>query len=215
MRIYAFGGLGVDEKVFEHFRIDGDLIVVKWMTPQPKESLSNYVKRLLPEIDTTEPFILLGVSFGGIVAVELSHILRPEKTIIISSITSVKELPVLYRWVGKIDIISWLPDSLLKPPPMIMNWLFGVSKKKDKALLAQIMKDTDTVFLRWASDKIMHWDNRKEPPNLIRIHGDKDHVLPMVKVAEKIILEGGGHFAIVTHTDKINIIINKLIEGLE
>jgi len=212
MRIYAFGGLGVDEKVFQNFYLNYDLIVVKWPAPAPNESFKRYVNRLILSIDTTQPFILMGVSFGGMVAVELSCMLQPEKTIIISSVASAKELPIIYRWFGKMNILSWLPDSLLKPPMFIMNWLFGVSHQKDKALLSKIVDDTDIHFLRWASDKIMRWDNSKIPSNLFRIHGDKDRILPVMKVADNYVIEEAGHFMVVTHADRISAVINKKIE---
>ena len=40
-----------------------------------------YAKRMAGKINTEEEFGILGVSFGGLVAVEMSKILKPKMTV--------------------------------------------------------------------------------------------------------------------------------------
>jgi esterase/lipase len=81
--------------VFRNLELpDYEMIPIKWLTPRAGEHLKEYVKRLLPQIKTdTEP-ILMGLSFGGIVAIEISKLIKTHKVIIISSIKTYHERPV-------------------------------------------------------------------------------------------------------------------------
>ena len=211
MRIIAFGGLGVDKKVFEHFDIDVELIVIEWLIPLENEDFQNYLSRLSEVIPTDKPFVLLGVSFGGMVAVELSKSLNPELTILVSSVARRNEVPWLYRCLGKLKLTSWLPTVFLKPPMFLMNYFFGVTKKTEKQLLREIINDTDLTFLRWAIGNILNWENEEIPHNLIRIHGTRDKILPMIKEVDNYAIDGGGHFMIVSHSKRISDLINDKI----
>ena len=44
------------------------------------EELASYSKRLSEQIDQSEPFILIDVPFGGMIAVEILQFLKPIKT---------------------------------------------------------------------------------------------------------------------------------------
>jgi len=69
MKIYLIGGLGADERVFKYLKLDCETQVIKWLEPKQKETIISYSKRLLKQINQEENFALLGVSFGGIIAI--------------------------------------------------------------------------------------------------------------------------------------------------
>lgn len=119
------GGLGADERVFKFLKLNCDFEIIKWINPEPKEELESYVNRLLKQINQDEEFGILGVSFGGIVAIEISKIIKPKKLILISSVESSSQLPKSYVSIGKTRILNLIPNSLIKPPKQIMGFLFG------------------------------------------------------------------------------------------
>jgi pimeloyl-ACP methyl ester carboxylesterase len=207
MKAYCISGLGADERVFQELNIKHQLIPVHWLTPLAEESMEDYCRRLLLQIDTSEDFILIGVSFGGMVACELNRYITPYQTIIISSAAQAKELPFLYKLMGKISLSTWLPDFMLIPPTFILSYLFGAETLAHKKMLAAISEETDRRFARWAIDKIIHWKNDTLPKHLIRIHGDKDKVLPYIS-SEAYIIKGGEHFMIVNRAEEISELIN-------
>lgn len=209
MKIFAFGGLGVDKKVFTNLNLKDELIIVEWIATAKNEGLKSYLKRISKNISTDSPFALLGVSFGGMVVVELSKMLNPDLTIIISSAAHYKELPFIYRLFGKTNLLSLIPHSLLRPPVFLMHYLFGVANKDEKALLKQIIQETDTRFLKWALGIIINWNNTQIPRRIYRIHGNKDRIIPCPKNTESEIMKGEGHFMIVTQADTISDFINK------
>jgi hypothetical protein len=67
----GIGGLGADEMDFKYLIQTHECFPVTWIKNEPGEELSSYVLRLQNQIDTSKPFALLGVSFGGLVAQEL------------------------------------------------------------------------------------------------------------------------------------------------
>lgn len=75
-KVYILSGLGADERVFKYLDFkDLDITFVQWIKPKPHEKLMDYVERLREQIKQDNP-ILIGLSFGGIVAAELAKIIR-------------------------------------------------------------------------------------------------------------------------------------------
>src|SRR5438046_2594666 len=98
--IYCFPGQGSDKRIFDSLTISPDyqVKVIEYGTPQKHATMNSFARELAKQIDTTKPFVLLGVSLGGMICVELSEILKPEKTILISSAKNRNELPDRYTF---------------------------------------------------------------------------------------------------------------------
>lgn len=211
-KIYIFSGLGVDERVFENIDF-GNLNVefVKWIKPEKNENIENYAQRI-SKIITVENPILIGLSFGGMIATEISKFLKTEKVILIASAKTRNELPWFYKIAGNLRLNKLVPNYILKQQNFIINWLFGIHSKSEKLLLRNIIKDTDLDFLTWAVNEIVNWKNVKAPGNYIHIHGNKDYVLPITNQKVDYIIENGGHFMTVNKAKEIEVIIKKLCE---
>ncbi len=89
-----------------------------------------------------------------------------------------------------------------------MNYLFGA---KNKELLKKILKDTDPHFAKWAINAMTTWRNVNAPKNLIKIHGNKDLLIPVKRDSHTFVVKNGHHFMIVDRADEINQIINNEI----
>lgn len=151
---------------------------IDWIKPTKNEKLKNYAKRISEKITTQKP-IIIGLSFGGILAVEISKQIELEKLILIASAKTKLEIPKTYRLLGKLRLDKLIPTKLLKNSNAISNWFFSITNEDDKRLLKQILKDTDTEFLSWATNEILNWQNIEEPKNYIHIHGTSDRILPI------------------------------------
>ncbi|MBL3657687.1 hypothetical protein [Fulvivirga sediminis] len=104
MKIYAISGLGADERAFYKLQLQYPIVHLPWKTPLLGDSLRTYAQRFVNDIDDSKPFALLGLSFGGMVVVEIGKILKPEKTIIISSAPTKNELPNSLRIIGRLGL---------------------------------------------------------------------------------------------------------------
>ncbi len=206
-KIYILSGLGVDKRVFDNIDF-GELNVefIDWIQPLKRESLKSYAKRISEKITGNNP-TLIGLSFGGIVAVEISKIIQTKKVILIASAKTRNELPGIYHFAGKLKLNKLIPNALLKKQNFVTNWFFGIETESEKQLLRTILKDTDPNFLSWAINEIANWKNIESPNNCIHIHGSKDRIIPFKNVPADFTIENGGHFMTVNRSKEIEVLI--------
>lgn len=210
--LYLFSGLGADERVFDDLDFsEYGSTFIQWIQPFKNESIEDYAKRILVQIKTPNP-ILIGLSFGGMMAIEVAKLIKTEKVILIASAKTKFEIPLYYRLIGKTNIHRIVPASLLKQANFISNWFFGTENSKDKVLLANILRDTDPIFLKWAMDKIVNWQNVEIPQNVKHIHGTADRILPLKFVSAGVIIKGGGHLMTVNKAIELDFEIKKLLQ---
>lgn len=211
-QIYLLSGLGADFSVLQDLDFSGyNATFIEWIQPLENELIESYAKRLIEQIKTKNP-IIIGLSFGGMMAVEIGKLINTEKIILIASAKTKFEIPFYYRFVGNLGLHKLMPVNLMKRPNLISNWLFGTASVEDKVLLANVLRDTDAKFLKWAIDKIVNWQNVIIPLNLKHIHGTLDRILPFRFVSANVKIDGGGHFMTINKVNKLNREIRKLIE---
>lgn len=203
-KLYLIGGLGTDERVFKYLHLNIKTKIIQWIEPEHKEEISAYAIRLCKQINQNEEFGIVGVSFGGIMAIEISKHIKPTKLMLISSVETKNQLPQKYLLLGKTQILKLIPNSLIKPPQPIFNFLFGA---KNKELLKEIIRDTNPKFIRWALNTIINWTNEAKSSEVIRIHGTKDKLIPLKGRAIEV--KNGGHFMIVDRAEEISNLINE------
>ncbi len=214
--IYILSGLGADERMFKHFHFPENYIVhhVKWIEPlKSNEQVRTYVIRLLEQISTPRP-IIIGLSFGGLVACEIMKLIYIDKLILISSFKTKHEVPWYFRALGIFRLHRIVPTRLFKQSSTLTNWFFGVSSKEHQLLLKDILKQTDPKFLRWAINVILTWDNEFVlDKKTIHIHGSKDRLIPFGEVDAMYKIEDGGHLMVLDKANEINGIILNLLKN--
>jgi hypothetical protein len=163
------------------------------------------------KINTEEEFGLIGVSFGGLVAVEMSKVLKPKMTILISSTETKEGLRGVYKLMGKTNLASLVPSKLFDMPRGIAKLLFGTEETE---LLNNILDDTDNRFTKWAVNELINWKNETKIGNCLQLNGTKDKLIPPNKTENQILIEGGKHFMIVDKANEISNIINNELKDL-
>lgn len=214
MNLYFISGLGVDKRVFYKLKLPSyfSLYYIDWIEPKFKEPVAQYAQRLSRVIDTTGPFSLIGLSFGGMMACEIAKFLQPVQTIIISSASNKKELPPYYKWIGFLGLNKFIPYNFLKKPNLLFHWLFGIQTAEEKVLFRQILKDADTAVLKWSLHTILNWQNVSVPPGLIHLHGNKDKVLPVKYTQPTYIIKGGEHFMVHSRAAEISRLLTAVLK---
>ena len=212
-KCYLLSGLGTDGTVFQYLDFEGvEVEYMEWLPPLPKETLPAYAKRMTQKITTPHP-ILVGLSFGGMVAMEIAKQIPVKKVILISSAKERKELPWFYRFSAKLKLQKILPYTLIKRTNGFTYWLFGATSAHEKALLKEIFRKTPTTFLKWAINAILTWKNTEISTHILHIHGDKDRILPYKNVKDTFRITGGGHSMIVNKAHEITPLINKFLNN--
>ncbi len=213
VHIYYFSGLGADSSIFTKMDLKHQFqSFIEWEETTIGESIADYAAKLLPQIDQNKQIILIGVSFGGMVAIEVAKQIAVEKIFIVASVKQTKELPPYYRLAGNLRLNKLVPASLFKMSSPITNFAFSVASKEEKRILKNILHQTDENFLKWAMGRIVVWKNEQIPDNLVHIHGTKDNIMPIRYIKNCIRVKGGGHLMIYQKAAQISQLINTIID---
>ena len=211
--IYCVSGLGADERVFQRLKLEGyQPVHIRWVEPEMKESITDYAKRLTEQIKSDCP-ILVGLSFGGIIAVEIAKQIDTKKVILISSTKNQQEVPFYFL------IFRWLPIHLLLPAKIMLwfgqllaSWFFSLETLAERKLFKAILSDTNAKFMKWAIHQVVVWRNELIPNNIYHIHGCSDRIFPYKFVREDFSVEKGGHFMIMNQAEYISQLIQKIVD---
>lgn len=206
MRLYTISGLGADQRVFNYLNLDHELIPLPWIKHRPGDTLRSYAMRLAEGIDQREPFGIVGLSFGGLVAVEISKELSPNAAILISSVETRDELPIWIRLIGKTKVLYPIPVALLKPPIWLMKYVFSTNRSD---LIEAISHDTNWEFAKWCAMRLCEWNNRTRIEKALKISGSRDRLLPPGKDPSIKIVRNTGHFMIVDRAEAVSGLINE------
>ena len=205
--IYIISGLGADKRMFQNFSFEGyNVIHIDWILPLENETLQNYALRISENIKD-ENAILIGLSFGGIISVEISKIKKFKKVFLLSSAKTKFEIPFYYRFLGKLNLLRIIPSSILKRVNSLTYLVFGAKTNAEKSLLEDIVRNTDEKFLKWALHQIMNWKNEIYSENIVHIQGDSDLILPHIFVKYDYLIKCGTHFMTLNQSKEIETII--------
>ena len=210
--IYIFSGLGADERIFKNIDFSNfNPIHIQWEEVSKGESIEEYARKTIQHQIHEQSPILLGVSFGGMLAIEVAKQISFDKVVIISSIKTSNELPFYLKGIGRTSLNKTIPNFFLRHTNTFIYHLFGTKTKEEKLLLKNIMLETDEKFLRWAIGIVLSWKNQVVPKGLIHMHGDKDKLFPINYIQEKTTIKGGGHFMVFSKAKEISALLNQVL----
>ena len=211
-KIYCISGLGADEGAFSRLDIKGyQLTYIPWLLPEKNESINAYAKRMSVVIIDENP-IIMGLSFGGMMAIEIAKLLPVNKIILISSITSMDELPVWMRRVAMFNLNKFFTMRSHKVLEPIQNRLLGVSKNSAEIeMVRNYRKNAPILYTTWAVNEVINWRNDFKHPSIFHIHGDNDKMFPIKKLSPTYVVKGGGHFMIMNKAAEVSDYINSIL----
>jgi esterase/lipase len=209
--IYCISGLGADEKAFSKLNIEGfQLKVIDWIEPEKNESLASYAAKMLQYIDEENP-ILMGLSFGGIMCIEIAKQIAVQKIILISSIKTKYELPLWMRLVAKTRLHKIYSMKSYKITQPIQNLFLGATNADEKAMANNYRKKANTVYVKWAVNQIFKWQNQEVDAPVFHIHGNADRMFPIKKVKADAVIKNGKHLMVMTKANEVSIAINSFL----
>ncbi len=211
--IYCISGLGADERVFNNIRVPGyTLQPIRWKRPLPGESITDYALRMSQEITAPEP-VLLGLSFGGMMSIEIAKLLPVQTVVIVSSVKSRQELPGWMRLVGRMKLDKLVPLRSFKLMEPVQNYKLGVTNEAERRIALEYRRNADRKYVNWAVNQVLNWKNDWQPSSLYHIHGTKDHMFPFKKVKPSCTIQGGGHLMIMNKATEINQYLAAILPG--
>ncbi|NEP17915.1 MAG: alpha/beta hydrolase [Leptolyngbya sp. SIO4C1] len=213
-RIYFISGLGADERVFHLLDYSGyDPVHIRWIPPEPRESIESYAARLCEQIQEHRP-TLVGLSFGGLIATEIAKQIEVEQVILVSSAKTAAEIPIYYKLFRILPIHRIFPfKTMLWAAYWLAYWLFGVDTLDERRLLKAILLDTNPQFLKWALHKVVTWRNQTVPERLVHLHGGCDRIFPLRFAQPSCVIDEGGHLMIMNCAIKVSALMRQFIKA--
>ncbi len=206
-KIYAIPGLGTTKELFRELNIDGaEIVVLDWVTTAGNDSMKDYASRFAEKIDITKPFYLMGVSLGGMICSELSEIIKPEKTFLISSAKCRRELPRLMRFFKHFPLHLLMSEKIIRFINSYSRRIIGF----EKAFLPEFIAMMDSMpdnYYKHCIRYIINWAKESPGKNIIHLHGTGDKLLKYKFVKADHIIEGGTHAMVVYKAKEISKII--------
>lgn len=209
--VYFISGLGADSRAFGYLDLAFcNPVFLPWQIPDKNETIENYALRYKPLITDLEP-ILVGLSFGGMLSMEIAKYIQFRKIIIISSAKTRKELPFYLRAMKWIPLHRMVKTQNLKQLNNLAYRLLRVQLRKDKVVCMQMIRESDDRLVSWTIDQIVNWKNDVIADNTIHIHGSHDILLPhfFVRADHKIIK--GRHMIPMIEPEKISALLKQII----
>ena len=214
--IYLIPGQGADSRQFKNLSIDNkfDVRYIEYFTPEKGWKMNDFAKALATQIDTTRNFVILGVSLGGMIATEMGDFLHPEKIILISSAKCKDELPVRYKFQRAIPLYKLFPAIVLKGGAKLLQPIVEPDRKYDSNTFKLMLDEKDPLFLKRTIAMILNWDRTSYSNDIVHIHGDNDHTIPVKNIRYDFLIEDGSHMMVFTRADEIGNLINNLLSEM-
>ena len=204
MHVYLIPGMGCTERLFDGINLSPfSQSVIRFETAGKGEALSDCATRLSEKIDTTKPFALLGVSMGGMLAMEMTKVLDPALVILISSARNSKELPRRARWWRYFPIYRIVPAAILRWAALRCEPMMGIRSKEHKLLFRNMLKEIDARWLKASIHMVVNWRGSPAFDRVVQIHGTRDKVLPHRYITDCTSIRGGSHLMGLNRQDKI------------
>ena len=214
MTVYLLPGQGSDKRIFEQIKLDSTYILkhIVYPIPAKKTTLQAYAKQISTQMDTTEKFILIGVSLGGMIATELADLLKPQRIIVISSAKCRAELPKRYKFQRTLPLNKIIPASVIYWGARCLQPLVEPDRNKQKSAFKSMLGAKKPIYLKRTADMIINWNRQIYCKNIIHIYGNNDHTLPLKNIKANHVIEGGSHMMTLTRGEEINRLILGILQ---
>ena len=207
--IYILSGLGADGRVFSRINFPENHTHLAWIENKPNESLQGYAARMAQKIEHPNP-IIIGLSFGGIVAQEIAAIISVKEVTLISTIRSLYDSPWYFNLAGKLGVIHLIPNLILAKPNIFVAYAFSLTAEEDKTVLNSCFDTTTAAHIKWALKHIAKWKGLESNTPIFQIHSRQDRIFRRGKNLADVYINGG-HFTVYTNASELNeILSNKL-----
>lgn len=218
--IYLIPGLACDRQLFdplfEHLNNmtstnEFNFVVLEHLEPiDIHEELSEYAKRLADHIPDKES-IVIGVSLGGIIGIELSRHRTFKVLITISSVSHYKQVPRSIRVLQFFPIHRVVPSKLSKWCLIHFAKWFKIVQKEYRYIWKRMVDQSTDKHLSWGRHQVIHWRGKYADCPHFRIIGDKDHIFSNINETD-IVIKDGNHAMVM---NQAKLIAKNILEVLK
>jgi hypothetical protein len=168
-----------------------------------------YVQTMAQNVDTTQPFILVGYSFGAIIMQEMNRLVTPKKNIVISSVKNENEFPLFIRFGRKIFLAKYIPEFTVNDTiaHFFAHWIYDMTPEEINKYVAY----TSPTYVKWVIYQTCIWKSQNSCKNFFHIHGSKDQIFPIKLIKNVYAIENGDHLMVIKKTEDVNNVLNHIL----
>jgi pimeloyl-ACP methyl ester carboxylesterase len=114
-KVYLISGLGADPRLFNNVVLPAgyEVVLVDWLIPNSTDTLTIYAQTIINQHNIKEKSIVIGVSLGGMISVEIAKQVKLDKVILISSIKTDSEAPWYFKYFRSLPVYKVIPGKLM------------------------------------------------------------------------------------------------------
>ncbi len=216
MHLYLIPGVAADRRIFEKLDLPGHEPTVLEL-PQMVEgsTIRDYAKNLAAGIAKEEPHVVIGMSMGGMIAQELAAITGPVLVIIISSWKGPKEMPVSLKAMRGTHPERVVSKKVIDRILPLLYWQMGAENDEDRALVASFVHTMPVDQIKAQLHASLNWNGPPAPiKDLVHIHGDSDHLMPIGDIHGAEPVKEGGHIMAFNKASEVSDLINAQLKKI-
>ncbi|MDB5285632.1 MAG: alpha/beta fold hydrolase [Mucilaginibacter sp.] len=206
-KVYLISGLGADSRLFKNIVLPAgyEIVLVDWLIPNSIDTLTTYSQKIINQYSISEKSIVIGVSLGGMISVEIAKQVKLDKVILISSIKTDSEAPWYFKYFRSLPVYKVIPSKLMTHVGFLIRPVFGNMSPDDLRLFKSMLSNSSPVFIKWAMQAALYWKNNVEFLNLYHVIGDNDMMFPCKNIKDPTaIIKDGTHIMVFNKADEIN-----------
>lgn len=214
LNYYLIPGMGANRRLYENYRLPGKIHYLEWEYVAGAETLTDYAAHLAGRIETQNN-IIVGSSMGGMMAVELSRIIKPALTVLISAPTGRHQFPRSLKILDRIGLHRAMGPNTLCKLTKLCDTFMGFKTDEQRSMFYEMMQSNGPDFLHYSVKAVLGWKNTTPPDGMfIQILGDQDRLFSSRRISANFVLKGSGHFSTYEKSGEICSIITDATKRL-
>jgi pimeloyl-ACP methyl ester carboxylesterase len=195
LHYYLIPGMGANAQLYAQFQLPGEMHALDWPAHGTARTLADYAHILAEQIKTTHN-VLVGSSMGGMVATELSHLVRPQATILLSAPCGRHQFPAGLKALDRLGLHKALGPQQLYRLAHAADLFMGFKNQEDRQRFYDMLQTNGPEFLHFSVRAVLAWRHAAPPTGpYIHVLGSLDRLFKSQKIPHSVVVRGAGHFA--------------------
>lgn len=203
--IYCIPGLGLDHRLFRKLSISGvEFKFLDYIEPLDDEPIAAYAKRLSEKIEH-ESFSILGMSLGGILAIEITRIKKVEHLFLISTVKNKSEVPSIFKYMDLLPTKNKTASKLAIDASVAFKPYYDKSDAAGNKLFEAMIHAASHKLLAWGVKSISSWNYNEELScPFYHLHGTADLIFPIKNIDGAETVKGATHYMVYNNAAEVS-----------
>ncbi|MFT6165360.1 MAG: pimeloyl-ACP methyl ester carboxylesterase [Vicingaceae bacterium] len=203
--IYCIPGLGLDHRLFRKLSISGvELKFLDYIEPLDDEPVAAYAKRMADKIED-EVFSILGMSLGGILAIEISRLKKTEHLFLISTVKNKSEVPSIFKYMDLLPTKNKTASKLAIEASVAFKPYYDKSDAAGNKLFEAMIHAASHKMLAWGVKSISNWTYNEELTcPFYHLHGTADLIFPLKNIDKAESVKGATHYMVYNNAEEVS-----------